>query len=76
MADPAKREVGQLRSQTGDFASAIKRNTDYVYFIRQGSCKVLRFWIEMANLTFKSQQATRSLGSHDLGASANNRQIP
>ena len=71
-----KREVEPSRSQTGDFASAIKRTIDHVYFIRQECFKVLVFWIEMANLTFRSRLATRSLRSHDLGVNANKRQIP
>jgi hypothetical protein len=47
----------------GDFASAIKRTIDHVYFIRQGDREVLLSWIEMANLTFKPRLATRFLDS-------------
>ena len=58
-----KREVEPSRSQKGDFAFAIKRTIDHVYFIRQECFKLPLFWIEMANRIFKPRLASRSLGA-------------
>jgi hypothetical protein len=68
--------IYQTRSRTGDSAPCDKTNNNCVYFIRQGSGKVLLFEIEVANLAVKPGLTTRFLHSHDLGVNASRRQIP